>query len=328
MKNIFFSVLALVFILNSEPLAAQKLPSLRHAPGEPALFGNTLINTPASERDFALSPDGNEMFYTIQSPVRGGFQTIVYRRKDANGNWSKPIIPHFAGRYNDLEPAFSIDGKRLYFTSNRPIIGDAPKDFDIWFVEKANSEWGEARNLGSPVNTAADEFYPSITGNGNLYFTASYKSGIGKEDIYIAHWDGTGFRSPVALDSSINSPAYEFNAFVSPDENIIIFSSYGRKDEMGGGDLYMSIKDSNGKWRPCINLSFLNSDKIDYCPFVSFDGSILFFTSERTELRNFYENKVEYDELIKKFTGLLNGGGNIYWVSMKKVMDMFLQEKK
>lgn len=326
-RRTFCFQIATILLINYDVLA-QKLPDLSRPPDKPELFAGSAINTLLSERDFALSPDGNEMFYTIQSPVRGGFQTIVYRRKDASGNWSKPVIPGFAGRYSDLEPAFSVDGKRLYFTSNRPVKGDAPKDFDIWFVEKVNGKWSEARNLGGPVNTAADEFYPSTTANGNLYFTATYRNGMGKEDIYVAKWDGTGFGTPVALDSAINSPGYEFNAFVSPDESMIIFSSYGRKAELGGGDLYMSMKDSNGKWMPCVNMFFLNSDKIDYCPFVSFDGRILFFTSERSGLSNFYENKIEYDELIERFSGLLNGGGNIYWVSMKKVMDMFRQENK
>ncbi|MBK8496879.1 MAG: PD40 domain-containing protein [Chitinophagaceae bacterium] len=159
----------------------------------------------------------------------------------------------------------------MFFSSNRPLSGSEIKDFDIWVVEKENGKWGEPRNLGAPVNTKEDEFYPSITKTGNLYFTAAYKNGIGKEDVFMAKLENGKYGEPVPLDTAVNSKTYEFNAFVSPDEDFIIFTSYGRKDDNGRGDLYMSIKDASGNWQPAKHLSMLNSAKLDYCPFVSFD---------------------------------------------------------
>ncbi len=35
--------------------------------------------------------------------------------------WSNPETAWFSGRFNDLEPAFSPDGQKLFFTSNRPL---------------------------------------------------------------------------------------------------------------------------------------------------------------------------------------------------------------
>ncbi|MGO8055647.1 hypothetical protein, partial [Rhizobium leguminosarum] len=107
----------------------------------------------------------------------------------------------------------------------------------------------------------------------------AYKNGIGKEDIYMARINNGKYEEPVALDSAVNSKTYEFNAFVSPDESFIIFSSFGRKDDLGGGDLYMSVKDEKGEWQPAKHLSILNTTRIDYCPFVSNNKKILFFTS-------------------------------------------------
>jgi Tol biopolymer transport system component len=199
------------------------------------------INTVLNERDFALSPDGNEIFYTLQSPGRN-FQTIIYRQKDKNGKWSEPAVAPFAGRYSDLEPAFTVDGMKLYFVSNRPINGGKVKDFDIWMVEKSGNNWGKPKNIGAPVNSPANEFYPSPAASGSLYFTADYSNGVGKEDIYYSAWDGSRYLAPVPLDTAINSVGFDFNAFVSPDEQFIIFSSQGRKDEIGRGDLYISEK--------------------------------------------------------------------------------------
>ncbi|HEY1054386.1 MAG TPA: hypothetical protein VGE24_04600 [Emticicia sp.] len=117
---------------------------MTNPPAQAEVFG---ISTGFSERDFAISPDGNEIFYTLQSP-QGVFQTIIYCKKGANGTWSKPEVAPFAGKYSDLEPAFSADGKKIYFASNRPTQGNEPKDFDIWVVSRENGQWGKAQNLG------------------------------------------------------------------------------------------------------------------------------------------------------------------------------------
>ncbi len=175
-----------------------------------------------------------------------------------------------------------------------------------------------------PINTPEDEFYPAIARNGNLYFTAAYKTAIGKEDIFVSKFEQGKYTQPIPLDTAVNSKTYEFNAFVSPDEDYIIFTSYGRKDDKGRGDLYMSIKDATGQWLPAQNLSTLNSNRLDYCPYVSPDKKILFFTSERVNIRNTYTNTpVKIDDLYKTFTSPQNGTGDIYWVSFDKVIEGF-----
>ncbi len=308
------------FLLVSLNTTAQSKLNFELPPALPEIAGANIISTGLGERDFALSPDGTEIFYTLQSP-QGVFQTILHISKQASGSWSKPVVAAFAGKYSDLEPAFTADGKKLFFTSNRPVNGTEIKDFDIWVVEKENGKWGEPKNIGVPVNTVADEFYPSITKTGNLYFTAAYKNGIGKEDIFMAKWENGKYGEPALLDTAINSKMYEFNAFVSPDEDFIFFTSYGRKDDKGRGDLYLSMKDAAGKWQPAKNLSFLNSEKLDYCPFISPDKRTLFFTSERNSLkRSFPGRPVKMDDLVKSFTSPQNGGGDIYWVSLDALM--------
>jgi len=311
----FFSILC------GSMLNAQFKISFTEPPLVPTLFQTGIISTGLAERDFALSPDETELFYTIQSPL-GYFQTIVYMRKDSKGVWCNPQIAPFAGNYSDLEPAFSPDGKRLLFSSNRPVSGDKVKDFDIWYVEKKGEEWSAIpQNMGTPVNTEANEFYPSLTKSGNLYFTASYKNGIGREDIYVATLTEGKYKQPVALDTAVNSQVDEFNAFVSPDEDFILFTSYGRKDDMGRSDLYISQKDQSGNWQPAKHIPMLNSNRIDYCPFVSFDRKKMFFTSERNILKQVFDKKVTFEALEKTFKSPQNGSGDIYWISFDKVLE-------
>jgi len=285
------------------------------------IFAPGIVSTGLYERDMAISPDGNELFYTVVSP-QNLFSAIISMQKDKKGNWSRPEVANFSGQFSDLEPAFAPDGKKLFFVSNRSLSGDSTKDFDIWYVEKIDGKWQHPVNIGAPVNTEANEFYPAIASNGNLYFTAAYPRGRGKEDIYLAKWENGRYAVPVALDSAVNSALYEFNAYVSPDEKIIIFTSYGRADDKGRGDLYMSLKDGNGQWQPARNISMLNSERLDYCPFLSPDKKIMFFSSERSDLKETYIAKpATYQTLIDQRNSILNGQSNIYWISFDKVLE-------
>jgi len=318
-KGIGMLITALFFLLQASVAQQSKQLSFSAPPEKLSLLGEGFISTGINERDFALSPDGTEILYTISTP-KSTFQTIVFSKRSAKGEWSSPEIPSFAGEYSDLEPAFSADGNTLYFSSNRPTSGTDPKDFDMWKVTRVGNGWSKAENLGKVVNTEADEFYPSVAKNGNLYFTAAYLGGPGREDIYVSSLKDNQYQKPVVLDTMVNSKAFEFNAFVDPDEKFILFTSYGRKDDAGGGDLYMSVKDGGGKWKPARNLKDLNSKQIDYCPFVSPDGKVLFLTSERHQLPVSFAGAKSNVQTIRDIAqSPLNGTGNIYWVDFQKI---------
>jgi dipeptidyl aminopeptidase/acylaminoacyl peptidase len=319
-------IVLLAALLLCMRLDAQKNTSYQFEipPDTSALYKEGTVNTFLNERDFAISPDGNEIYFTISTP-RSSIQTIVFAKKNSSGKWSKPEVVSFAGSYSDLEPAFSADGETMYFASNRPINANgALKDFDIWKVSRQGSNWGTPVNLGTTINTEADEFYPSVSKSGNLYFTAAYAGGPGKEDIYVSAFKENAFQKPVPLDTAVNSPKFEFNAFVAPDENYILFSSFGRKDEKGGGDLYISTKDPHGKWLPAQNVKELNSPRLDYCPYVSPDGKALFFTSDRHQLPISYsDTRASYQTIVDEWKKVMNGNGNIFWVKFDMLKKYF-----
>jgi Tol biopolymer transport system component len=303
------------------------LPSLDSPPATLSLFGEGTISTFLNERDFAISPDGNEIYYTVSIP-RSVFQTIVYCKRVKGNKWTQPEVVSFAGKFSDLEPAFSSDGNTLYFASNRPLEGSEPKDFDIWKVARIATGWGTPVNLGSTINTTQDEFYPSVSKSGNLYFTATYNEGIGREDIYVARYSNESYQKPTVLDTAINTKFYEFNAFVSAEEDYMLFTSYGRSDDAGGGDLYMSVKDKNGKWKQAINLKEINSKQLDYCPYVSPDSKILFVTSERHQLPSaFFKDRASYKRVKEINSIALNSTGNIYWIDFEKLHLSILTNK-
>src|SRR5205823_2129770 len=71
----------------------------------PVLFAPDIISNEFGNRDMAISPNGDELFYTIQ--YGRGLISVVMHSKKNNGKWSTPEVASFSGIYNDLEPAFS-----------------------------------------------------------------------------------------------------------------------------------------------------------------------------------------------------------------------------
>lgn len=279
------------------------------------IFADGVISTRYNERDFTLSPENDLLLYTMQHR-QTGFSVILECKKINNG-WTKPEVASFSGNYSDLEPFFSPDGKKLYFASNRPTQSDSiKKDMDIWYVDINENGWGDPVNVGSPVNSTRNEFYPAVTSNGNLYFTGEREGGVGKEDIFISRFKDGQYMEPVALDTGVNSAMYEFNAFVSPAEEYILFSSFGRKDDLGGGDLYISFADSAGGWQQAMNLGErVNSTYLEYCPFVTSDRKFLFFTSNRTDVNHFSNKNLNHEKFIRLLDSTVNGNDNIYIVT-------------
>ncbi|MDX1907380.1 MAG: hypothetical protein SF053_10135 [Bacteroidia bacterium] len=257
-------------------LSAQS--SARVSPLLPAL-----ATTFPAVRDFALSPDETEAYVSVQGH-QGEISALVHLTWQ-RGQWAKPVVASFSGQYQDLEPFFSPDGLRLYFVSNRPETGTGPAgDYDIWYVSRtrAGAAWGTPVRLPAPVNTDGDEFYPAVTTAGHLYLTRTGPGSLGEDDIFRCEWVGDRFLAPVSLSDSINSAGYEFNAYVAPDESFLIFTGYNRPDGLGSGDLYIAYARPEGGWTTARNLGpAVNSDKMDYCPYVSPRTGVLYFTSKR-----------------------------------------------
>ncbi|NQV42432.1 MAG: PD40 domain-containing protein [Candidatus Marinimicrobia bacterium] len=285
---------------------------------KPTPFLSEQLQEFPSVRDLALGV--NEAYFTVQSPL-GEVSVIMVSRKIRN-KWRKPKIASFSGSYSDLEPFLSDDGKRLYFASNRPVAVDSTsvKDYDLWMVERESikSKWSAPINLGSPVNTEHNEFYPSLTLNGNLYFTSDGPNSKGKDDIYFSLRKDDAFETPISLGDSINTPEYEFNAFIAPDESYLIFTGYNRPDGLGSGDLYISFRESDNTWTKAATLGDkVNSKYMDYCPLVDTKSQTLYFTSRRSDVEFRPGGFTDTETLLKELNKASNGQSRLYQTHFK-----------
>ena len=255
---------------------------------QPQLFAPGIVSTGLYTRDIAMTPEGDELYYTA---VVGRYTAIVGTQL-VSGRWTAPEVAPFSANPNwaNLEPHISPDGRRFYFVSNRPRDGSAlPPDrigsfatADIWVMERTSSGWGEPRNLGGPVDTDAPEFFPSVTRNGTIYFTREVAGGANY--IYRAGpaADG-GFAPPERLAATVNSTTQQYNAFVAPDESYLLFAAYGRADSYGGSDYYAAFRRPDGSWSEAVNLgdAVNRPSGAEWSPFVSRDGKYFFFMSTR-----------------------------------------------
>ena len=181
---------------------------------------------------------------------------------------------------------------------------------------KQGNKWSEAINIGLPINTEANEFYPSFTTDGTMYFCAKYDNSIGGEDLYYSELINGKYQAPINMGDSINSVRDEFNSFISPDGKFIMFTSMGWGNGVGGGDLWISFRKDDKTWSKPKNMDpKVNSTFFEYCPSLTPDGKYLFFTSNRSKGENFSKKKLTYNDIINGLQSTLNGSQNIYWIS-------------
>jgi Tol biopolymer transport system component len=282
---------------------------------EPMLFATGVVSTGMSELNSVFSPDGTEFYFSIAA---GPMHWVIMASYLRDGVWSQPEAVTFPGPYSAVDMAFSPDGNRLYYCSNRPLsgIGEASETVDIWYVERTGDGWSEPINPGPPINSEHHEFYPSLTADGTLYFQSRRPDGPGPGDIYRSRLVDGEYREAELLPPPVNTEDSEGDALIAPDESFIIIT--GRATDPPDSrdyDLYVSFRHEDDSWSERIWLGDkVNSDQGENCPTLSPDGRFFFFTSRRSV--GAPGQKESYVELHERWNlpGFGHGHGDIYWV--------------
>ena len=142
-----------------------------------------------------------------------------------------------------------------------------------------------------------------MTKSGNLYFN-SQRGGQGTNDIFCSKFNDGKYTPAKKLPAPINTEYREFDAYVSPDEDMILFSST-RPGGSGWSDIYISFKKTDGSWSDPENLGKeINSPWSEYGSMISPDGKYFFYTSNK------------------------NGSEDIYWISAKFIEELKKKEVK
>jgi hypothetical protein len=256
------------------------------------------VNSAFAEVDPFISKDGLSLYFSCQNCTGGygGFDLWVSERASVHDPWGAPqnLGPTVNTPYTEGSPALSVDGHRLYFTSDRPGgFGGS----DIYVSRRHNKRddfgWQFPENLGSGVNSSANDAQPFIfeddaSGIITLYFASDRSGGLGGNDIYAStlQWDETfGSAVPVV---ELNTSSNEQGVTVRRDGLEIIFvsnrpGSILNRQGVPSYDLWVSTRESTADpWSPPVNLDpsgiiGINTGRHDGGPSLSFDGTALYF---------------------------------------------------
>lgn len=224
----------------------------------------------------AFSPDGTECCFTVTDATFSKPQLLFTRRE--GDVWTIPAAPPFTiGRAISLEPFFSKDGQKLYFSSDGEPSSPTNKR-DLWVTERTPEGWSEPSRLPPPINSDYRELFFSQAADGTVYFVSNRPGGLGGFDLYRTRQEpGQPLRAE-NLGSPLNSPDDEWDPCIAPDGSFLAFAST-RPGGRGGSDLYVSFNDGQGGWTVPVNLGEgFNTPADEYAPSLSPDGRFLFFT--------------------------------------------------
>jgi outer membrane protein OmpA-like peptidoglycan-associated protein/Tol biopolymer transport system component len=181
---------------------------------------------------------------------------------------------------NEGAQSISADGRIMVFTGcNRP---DGKGRCDLYISVKEGDYWTMPKNMDYPVNSHYTETQPSLSADGKtLYFASDRPGGQGQVDIWqTRQLDNNQWSAPVNLGDVINSKGNEMSPFIHPDGQTLYLASDGHIG-LGGFDLFISRKDSTGKWTQPGNLGYpINTHKDEYGLIVNPSGTRAYFASD------------------------------------------------
>ncbi len=183
------------------------------------------------------------------------------QREDRSALEDSLVVINFGSELNhcglDYAPTISLDGRTLFFVSNRP---GSVEDFtgalshDVWLVDLYR---GSQLKPGTPIN-----------------FLALPEEKLASETI--------AARQQLRLNTNHNEGTFS----IARDGKTVYFTGCDRIDGMGGCDIY-AMKIIDGKWGKPYNLGVLiNSEFWDSQPAISPNGRRLYFVSNSPKDRH------------------------------------------
>ena len=221
--------------------------------------------------------------------------------KNGEKNLRNVSIKNMGSKINssfaETNPVVKLNNSMLFFASRRPNKdnnSNATNSEDIYYSTKdVTGKWNEP--LAFRYNTEFDEAPLHISPDGSiLYFK---KTTNGNSDFYSTIFKDGAWTKPEPL-SDINTAFNEESLSITGDGKTIYFSS-DRNKELGKYDIFKSTLSVKGKWSAPVLLSkTINTAFDEVSPYITPDGSVLFFSSNA-------------------FSGKGLGGMDIYYTELK-----------
>ncbi len=178
----------------------------------------------------------------------------IYRSVLSGGNFSLPALasdlPLSEIRNSGLPSFRKIreTGAIEMFFAGVP-VNSKKNDRGIFTAVKTDGKWSRPVLLPKEVNTEYYESHPFVSPDGKyLFFTSDRPGGVGNIDLYVSKRENDGTWTPaVNLGKEINTAKNEITPFVDSLNNLY-FASKGRKDGIGGYDIYKAAMTGDMAW--------------------------------------------------------------------------------
>ena len=220
----------------------------------------------------SITTNGNYLYFTQWSKEKGA--AIYYAVKQENG-WGKPVLLQSVNQqgYNSKQPFCTIDGKYIFFASDRP--GGSGK-YDIWYAPLLeDGTAGDAVNAGSVVNTPGDEQAPFYQGSGNtLVFSSNGRTGMGGYDLFSTIGSEQNWNTPGNLGHPVNSSRDDVY-FFAPENKPLLANAVFSSDRGSGCCLetYRVARDAKKKFITGVILDCNKNEPLADAEVILKDGS-------------------------------------------------------
>lgn len=187
--------------------------------------------------------------------------------------------------FYDHLPLISPDGSLLYFTRKLEDDGKSRGFNDDIYVSQVlpSGHFSKAENIGSPLNTADNNFACFISSDNNrLYVANKYIKNTYNFDglsVSTKQKDGTWSKpKPLNIPDVYNKNEFA-HYYMNLDETVVLMAIQ-RDDSYGDLDLYVAQKYGDGSWSSPKNLGpTINTVGAEGSVFLAADGKTLYFSS-------------------------------------------------
>jgi len=163
--------------------------------------------------------------------AREGYTGLHWFQAQYNGSrWGDWTEADFPPKYEVGELHITLDGRELYFHSDRP---GGKGGYDIWASSKVDGGWGEPVNL-TAVNSEHSDGWPFISPDGTeLWFTRS----IGAPELWRSNRENGVWGSPQQMFTHFSA-----EASMDTQGNIYFTHHFFKDNVMLEADIYIAEK--------------------------------------------------------------------------------------
>jgi outer membrane protein OmpA-like peptidoglycan-associated protein len=206
------------------------------------------LNSHLWESQPAFDADGRTLYFVRGIPASGGIienSDIYVSSLNEQGMWSIPraLGSNINTKGNEESVFIHPDGQTLYFSSDgHPGMGG----YDIYMSRRLpDGNWGEAVNLGYPINTSGNEMGFIVSASGKqAYFSSNRKGGLGGQDIYSFELDPSlrpfpvTYLKGVVYDAESTLPLSARFELININTGVVVISS---SSDPVTGDFMLSL---------------------------------------------------------------------------------------